>query len=187
MRSLAAFLLAMSVLAIDISGNVEFHCRGNRNIVWTNVEPNRCYGTGYDNQAMEFVAIPTDWSTTTRSYKMQNCNPSSIVHQFHSNGNRNVCHGANSDYGIAFRGAGYSFNPTEKRSNVMVERADNLECIKPDLLLLNDGSTYTVVGLDNEIVQVLVCRLCFTNKYDLKTDVWTVTKPNWPRSEVASR
>jgi hypothetical protein len=148
--------LAAAVSAIDIQGHAESHCRDAR-VIWRNVQANSCQSNGGVFAAFSFNSIPTNWKIVTRSYTSTTCAGNKLVNQFDSNGRDWVCHGADANYQIQYSGAGYSFINNKKRSDV--DNVAGQECQKPDLLTLNDGQTYTITGVQDEIVQEMVSAL----------------------------
>ncbi|KAF2742257.1 hypothetical protein M011DRAFT_391774, partial [Sporormia fimetaria CBS 119925] len=136
--------LAAAVSAIDISGHSESHC-GGRRVTWTNVGPDTCYGwpSGAIAYAFSFGAIPTNWRIQTRIYKEGGCRREAWV--AYSNGRDYVCMGSGVNDQL-YTGAGYGFNARKRSEGTASESED---CVKPDLLLMEDGQTYTLSGLDD--------------------------------------
>jgi hypothetical protein len=142
--------LTAAVSAIDIQGHAESHCGGGNSITFTNAEPDRCYATGGISWAYSFRAIPTNWRLSTKSYKGGNCRE--VVHVFDSNDKDLVCHGADVD-NLPYTGAGYSFINKRRSSNIAF---DSQDCVRPDLLTLEDGPTHTLSGLGDETYKIMV-------------------------------
>ncbi|CAN9375110.1 unnamed protein product [Alternaria alternata] len=143
------FALAAAVAAIDIQGHIESHCGGGNRVTFTNVNPDRCYATGGVSWAYSFRAIPTNWRLSTRSHGGGNCGP--IIHVFDSNGRDLVCHGGEVN-NVEYTGAGYSFINKRRSTDVA---SDSQDCIKPDLLEIEGGSTYNLLDLEDETYKTM--------------------------------
>lgn len=146
------FAFAAVVSAIDIVALLESHCDDTVAHTWLNVQPNQCVRSSRKS-AFLFKNIPTNWKIITRSYSSLNCNGNTLVNQFHSNEKTSVCHGSDESWNIPYQSAGYSFNDL-KRSDL--NNVAEQECRKPDLLTLDDGQTYNITGLEDDIVEVMV-------------------------------
>lgn len=165
MKHLNTILAITAVIsAIDIRCHVKEHCRCSV-LSWVNAAPDKCYASGSVCWAMQFVAIPKNWRLSTRSHKNDGCKD--IVHVFNSNGRDSVCHDA-PEKRVAYTGASYSFI-NKKRSKDVVA-FDDQDCVKPDFLTIENGPTYTLAGLDDETVKIMVHivleyvdRLCHAN------------------------
>ncbi|KAL1794607.1 hypothetical protein ACET3X_006423 [Alternaria dauci] len=144
------FALAAAVAAIDIQGHIESHCGGGNRVTFTNVSPDRCYATGGISWAYSFRAIPTDWRLSTRSHGGGGCG--FIFHVFDSNGRDLVCHGGDVN-NVEYTGAGYSFINRKRSEDVAVASQD---CIKPDLLEIEGGPTYNLLGLEDETYKTML-------------------------------
>ncbi|KAG9188864.1 hypothetical protein G6011_07569 [Alternaria panax] len=143
------FALASAISAIDIQGHIESHCGGGNRVTFTNVVANQCYATGGISWAYSFRAIPRNWRLSTRSHEGGNCGE--IVHVFDSNGVDLVCHGADVN-NLPYTGAGFSLINKKRPIEVASSSQD---CIKPYLLEIEDGSTYTLLGLGDETYQTM--------------------------------
>lgn len=144
--------LAATVMAIDISIIDDAHCDGPPMATWKNVKPDKCLSY-HMGDAFAFDNIPTNWAIITKAYSKRGCADNTLVNQFHSNERERVCIGwAWPNFG--YLGAGYSFNDQVKRSDSSV--IGEKRCQKPDLLHLQDGQTYNITGLEDDVVELMV-------------------------------
>ncbi|CAN9117212.1 unnamed protein product [Alternaria alternata] len=142
--------LTAAVSAIDIRAHNESHCKGVTS-TYKNAQPDRCYAGGGVSYAWSFVAIPTNWKLSTRSHQGGNCKE--LVHTFNSNGKDSVCHGAPVN-NVLYTGAGYGFINKKRSENIALDSED---CVwKPDLLTLEDGTTYTLTDVEEETAKIIV-------------------------------
>jgi hypothetical protein len=149
--------LAAVVSAIDLQGHLESHCRDGATVTWQNIQPNQCHSKGGYFHAVSFNAIPRDWRILTRGYRDFSCSSNYLKFQANSNGKDWICLG--DDYNrFAYGSGSYSF-VNKKESEA--DNVESQECRKPDLLTLNDGQSYTLGGVPDEIVQAMVSQPYF--------------------------
>jgi hypothetical protein len=155
MLYISILALTATVSAIDIRGHFESHCSGN-SFTWTNANPDTCYnGVFY---AFSFLAIPRDWRIQTRVYKDGGCNREDWTARSH--GNDYVCMGADTN-SQTYSGAGYGFNGRKRSGGIA---SDGEDCVKPDLLTIEDGHTYAISGIDDATLKTMVKHLLYCSR-----------------------
>lgn len=155
MPSLSIVLaLIAAVSAIDIHGHLESHCGDGAQVIWRDVEPDRCTANGGVYNALSFNYIPKEWQLATRTYTDANCSPYRLYFEFNSDGREWLCHGDKSNKG-SYRSAAYNFIGKKR---AVVDGVEARECQKPDLLALEDGQMYSIAGVEDDLVQEMVGR-----------------------------
>ncbi|KAI9148464.1 hypothetical protein HJFPF1_12296 [Paramyrothecium foliicola] len=145
MKFFAAFINLVAVAsAIDLYAHGSTDCSGNAGVC-TNMPPNTCcVGSGGSVAAR---GIPIGWHVELRAYTGGGCRHLGPV--IGSGGAVNwLC-----ARGGFWTGSGYNFYGRKRDDSVEV---DDSECIRPDTLLLADGSEYDLSVLNAEEFDILL-------------------------------
>jgi hypothetical protein len=145
--------LATAASAIDIRFFTGSKCNGGAELQCGGIGANTCCQIGYKVSSIGFFAIPTNWNVVTRSYVNGNaCRGSDKANEFRNNGAATVCHGTQGLFAGNYRGGGYSF-VSKRRA---IDASDEEACVKPNLLVLEDGQKYKIDGLDDDVTEQMV-------------------------------
>jgi hypothetical protein len=148
--------LATVASAIDIRFFSGMKCNVGAFRACGNINPESCCHIDHKANSVGFFAVPVNWHLVTRSYvdkKGTLCFGDDKANEFNSNGATTVCHGTSGIFPGNYRGAGYSF--IDKRR--ATDTSDKQACVKPNLLVLEDGKKYKIDELDNDLTEHMVC------------------------------
>ncbi|KAF2205375.1 hypothetical protein GQ43DRAFT_468240 [Delitschia confertaspora ATCC 74209] len=148
--------LAASVSAIDIRLRAGSGCTGAYQVC-TGINPDTCCGLSSARFAsVGYVAIPTNWRIQGRAYSNGGC--TTLVGLQTIQGTTNAC--INEPSGFAtLSGGGYNF-VSKRRAAVPIEQcAAEKSCLsvaKPDTLVLEDETKYSIVDMAEPLLETLV-------------------------------
>ncbi|KAH8595483.1 hypothetical protein B0O99DRAFT_511918 [Bisporella sp. PMI_857] len=141
------FATAVSALDVYLHSTTT-DCSGPTSLVCTNLNPNVCCGLNSGTvPSIGFRGILYDWYIECRGYEGGRCNVlKTIETAYHTNF---VCL-KNSPY----TGAGYGFRGKKRGAAAVAE-----ECTPPDLLILENGEKYSLVGMEASQIDELAALL----------------------------
>lgn len=161
-------LLLLSLVAfasaIDVLLHVGRHCTGIAH-VYERTGGNACIATFSPNfGSVKFTWIPRDWNIQGRIYRLKGCDSGSQYGgDRQSNGRTELCANpaANSDKIV--RSASWYRHPDQKvrRGEADIEVGEmevkrEEECVRPSFLQLEDGTRFSVVGMADDILDLMV-------------------------------
>ncbi|KAF1827975.1 uncharacterized protein K489DRAFT_331166 [Dissoconium aciculare CBS 342.82] len=143
--ALAALGIIASVNAIDINLYGPFVCEGTYATCRNHAQDKCCGHPRLQYNSVKFDYLPAEWDLQLRGYQGGSC--SRRTKTLRSKGFSWRCF-----YEGPFTGAGYGFN-NKKRGEIGGSAQEDIgECQVPDVLVLQDGTEYSLKGVDENTI-----------------------------------